>query len=107
MKQTEITFVAPTQNTDGSSIAEPLSYNVYIDTVQPPAKVYPSPAGTPSTPGASITLTFAALGFTPTPNTKYYVDVESVDADGVSTPSASVSFTYAPAPNAPTGLTVG
>lgn len=103
--QTELSFVVPTHNTDGSLIAEPLSFVAYIDSVNPPVKAYPVPAANAAVAGV-VTVTFAQLGFTPVKNTDYYVDVTAVDADGVSAPSIVAQFAYSVVPNAPTSLKV-
>lgn len=102
--QTEVTIQAPTQNTDGSVITEVLSYNVFIDTVNPPVKSFPVPAAVITT--GTFSVTFAQLGFTPVPGTDYFASVDCSDADGTSVNAADVSFKYAVVPNAPTGFTV-
>ena len=69
MTLSKITFVAPTTYADGvTALPTPdaLAFAVLLDTVDPPAKSYAVPAAqTPTTPGATVTVTFAQLGFTP------------------------------------------
>jgi hypothetical protein len=108
--QKQVTFVAPTTYNDGATplpTPDALSFNVLIDTVNPPVKSYPVPAAqTPSTPGATVTVTFAQLGFTPVGNTTYWASATATDAAGTSTETAPVSFLYELAPAAPTGFVV-
>ena len=106
MKQTELTFTEPTQNTDGSAIASPLSYTAFIDTVNPPVKSYAVPAANSVAVNGIVTVTFADIGFTPVSGTTYYADVTATDALGTSAPSNSATFAYDLAPKAPTGFTV-
>lgn len=106
--QTEIKFTEPTTNTDGSAITLPLTFTAYIDTVNPPVKSYAVPAAQiAAAVGGVITATFTQLGFTPTANSDYFVDVTATDATGTSVPSSVVQFAYAVVPNAPSGLSVG
>lgn len=105
--QTEVSFVATTTNTDGSPITKPLSYTVFVDTVNPPVKSYPVPAANVGAAVSGvITVTFVQLGFVPVATKDYYVDVTATDTDGVSSPSASIQFGYSILPSAPTGLKV-
>lgn len=106
MPQTKVSFTLPTANTDGTPITEALSAIVFIDTVNPPVKSYPVPAGAMVADGSVLTVTFAQLGFTPVPGT-YYAGAEVTDVDGTSGMSTVVSFKYEVAPKAPTGFTVG
>ena len=105
---TELSFQAPTTNTDGSAITEALSYVAFIDTVNPPVKSYAVPAANVAAAVAGlITVTFAQLGFAPVDGTEYFVDVVATDADGNSAPSASINFTQPKAtPSAPTGVKI-
>jgi hypothetical protein len=103
--QTEISFIAPTTNADGSVLTEALTFAALIDTVNPPVKSYAVPADATVTSG-TVTATFAQLGFAPVNGTTYYVDVIATDASGSSQPSGEVTFIYAVPPSAPTGLKV-
>lgn len=103
--QTEISFIAPTTNADGSALTEALTFAALIDTVNPPVKSYAVPADATVTSG-TVTATFAQLGFAPVNGTTYYVDVIATDASGSSQPSGEVTFIYAVPPSAPTGLKV-
>jgi hypothetical protein len=98
--QSKVTIQAPTTNNDGSPITLPLTYTVFIDTVNPPVKSYPVPAAEITT-GAFV-VTFAQLGFTPVPGTDYNATVDCSDTNGTSLMSADVSFAYGVVPNAPT-----
>jgi len=106
--QTEIQFQAPTTNVDGSPITEALSYEAYIDTVNPPQTAYAVPAAVAAAAvNGLITATFVSLLFTPVNGTVYYVDVVATDQNGSSVPTGVLSFGYnMPVPNAPTGLKV-
>ena len=106
--QTEIQFQAPTLNNDGSPITEALSYEAYIDTVNPPVKAYAVPASAVSAAVAGlITASFAGMLFTPVNGTTYFVNVVATDQNGSSVPSGIISFGYnLPVPAAPTGLKV-
>lgn len=101
--QTEISFIVPTTNADGSPITEALSFTALIDTVNPPVKAYAVPATATITSGV-CTVTFAQLGFAPVNGTTYFAEVTATDASGTSAPSSEVTFTYAVPPSAPTGL---
>ncbi len=103
--QTEISFTAPTTNSDGSPLTEALSYVALIDTVNPPVKSYAVPSTATITSGV-VTATFAQLGFKPVNGSTYYVEVVATDADGSSQPSGEVTFTYSVPPSPPTGLKV-
>lgn len=103
--QTEISFIAPTTNADGSALTEALTFVALIDTVNPPVKSYAVPADATVTSG-TVTATFAQLGFAPVNSSTYYVDVIATDASGSSQPSGEVTFIYAVPPSAPTGLKV-
>ena len=98
--QTKVTITAPTMNTDGSAITLPLTYTVFIDTVNPPVKAFAVPAAEITT--GTFVVTFAQLGFTPTPGTDYVASVDCSDTDGTSLMAADVSFKYGVVPNAPT-----
>jgi hypothetical protein len=103
----QISFNAVTTATDGTTLTEPVSYNALIDTVNPPVKSYAVPAANVTAAVAGvITVTFAQLGFTPTDDVTYYVDVTATDADGTSAPSSVVSFVNKAVPAAPTGLKI-
>ena len=109
--QTEITFTAPATFSDGTTpipAGTALTYTALIDTVNPPVKAYPVPAASaPTGPGASATVTFAALGFTPALFTAYYATVYATDAAGNSTDAPTVSFTYELPPGPVTNFSVG
>lgn len=104
---TQISFNAPTTNTDGTPITLPVSYVVSIDTVNPPAKAYPVPAAAVAAAVAGkITVTFAELGFTPVAGTTYYIDVDAAEGSNVSVDTPAITYVYAPTPNPPTAFTV-
>jgi hypothetical protein len=102
---------APTMYADNVTPIPPgavLSYNVLIDTVNPPIKAYPVPAANVAAAvNGLITVLFTELGFVPLPGTTYYAD--AVDSNGLtSMPSNLISFTIsAEAAAAPSGFTVG
>ena len=108
---TKIILVAPTTYNDGvTPLPSPdaLTFTALIDTVNPPVKGYALPAAETSTaPGATMTATFAQLGFAPVGGTTYFAAATATDAAGTSTLSNVVSFLYELAPNPPTGFTVG
>lgn len=107
MSPTQVQFQLPTNNTDGSPIAGPISAVVLIDTVNPPIKSFAVPqANIAAAVAGLVTVTFAQLGFTPVAGTDYFADAEATDALGTSLPSAVVAFAYAVAPNAPAGFKV-
>jgi hypothetical protein len=103
--QTQVSFNPPTLNTDGSTITETLTYNVYIDTVNPPVKVFPIPATVLPVAGL-LTVTFAQLGFTPVKGTDYFASVTATDADGTSVMATDFAFAYSVTPLPPTGFKV-
>ena len=102
--QTKVTITAPTTNTDGSPITLPLTYTVFIDTVNPPVKSFAVPAAEITT--GTFVVTFAQLGFTPVINTRYFASADCSDTDGTSVMTADVSFAYGVVPNAPSSFTV-
>jgi hypothetical protein len=106
MAQTKVTLTVPTTNNDGSPITEALSFNVFVDTVNPPVKSFPVPTAEITT-ASTVTVTFAQLGFVPVPGTDYFAAADAADADGTSVLSNIVAFKYEVVPNAPTGFTVG
>ena len=108
----QVSFAVPTTNTDGSTITGTLTYNVFIDTVNPPVKSFAVPAAEIAAAVAGvITATFAQLGFVPVNGTAYFAGVEAIEAEGTVNETSVMSspiatFTYAVAPNAPTGFSV-
>lgn len=105
--QTKVSFQSPASNNDGSAITLPLSYTVFIDTVNPPVKSFAVPAANVSAAvGGLITATFAQLGFSPVAGTDYFASVQCSDTAGTSVMSADISFSYGVVPNAPTGFSV-
>ena len=103
----QVSFNVVTTNVDGSPLTETVTYELFIDTVNPPVKVYPVPAAIAAAPVAGvITVPFSAIGFVGTPKTTYYIDAVATDADGNSPPSTPISFVYATTPAAVTGLKV-
>ena len=105
MSVSKISFLAPTTNADGSPLTLPLTFKVYIDTVNPPVKSYDVPASIAVQAG-SVTATFAQLGFTPAANEVYYAGATAIDSAGESALSTVAIFTYAVVPATPTGFTV-
>lgn len=108
--ETKFTFTAPTTNADGSVInttTEPLTYQVLVDTVNPPIKAYSVPAAevAAETAGA-VTVTFKQLGFVPINGTTYYAEVVAISSGGTSEPTSVLAFTYTTPPSAPTGFTI-
>lgn len=103
---TQLSFNAVTTNADGSPLTLPVTYTALIDTVTPPVKAYAVPATVTPVNGV-VTVSFAALGFTPAANQEYFAEVTATDSAGTSAPSNEVSFTNTVVPSAPTGLKVG
>lgn len=69
-----LSFTAPTTNTDGSAIATPLTYNVFVGTATGAEKLAASGlAGSPIVVNTGLTA-----------NSTAYIYVEVVDAHGVS-----------------------
>ena len=81
-----LTFTAPTKNTDGTAIATPLTYNVYMGTASgTETKVASGLAGSPIAVSAGLT-----------PGSTFYFEVTVVDARGVeSAKSAEVCKAFA------------
>jgi hypothetical protein len=105
--QTEIQFVVPTTNTDGSPITLALTFVAFIDTVNPPVKSFAVPAAdVAAAVSGTVTSKFTSLGFVPAANTDYFAEVVAIDTNGTSAPSTVFSFAYLVVPAAPTSLKV-
>ena len=102
----QFTFDVPTTNTDGSAVNLPLTYNVLVDTVNPPIKSYAVPSADVAVAGL-LTVTFASLGFAPVNGTTYFAAATATDTSGTSPLSNIVTFTYTVTPSAPTNFLVG
>jgi len=106
---TEISFKESTTYADGSPIpaGTPLTYNLLIDTVNPPLKSYSVPAANVAAAvGGTITVKFTDIGFVPLYNVPYFVAATEATGTAVSADSTVVSFTQVIPPAAPTGLVV-
>lgn len=79
---TKFTFTTSTEYTDNSAISASdlaaLTYEMLVDTVNPPLKAYPVPAaniaaGTANADGSkTVTVLFTDIGFTAADNVTYY-----------------------------------
>ncbi len=114
----KISFDSPTQFTDGSAIpsADPISYQVFIDTVTPPAKSYPvaaaAVAAATKNADGSLHITVdclqgQAVGFTPVAGTTYYVAAaDTVNSETSAESSPVATYTYNPTPEAPRNFSI-
>ncbi len=109
MTLSKFQFQESTTFTDGSTIpaGTALSYNLLIDTVNPPLKAYAVPAADVAAAVAGlVTVKFTDIGFTPVNNTPYFAAATEADGTAVSADSNVVAFTQVVPPSAPTALAV-
>jgi hypothetical protein len=108
----QISFTFPTQFVGGAALsqaqAEAATYNVQIDTVNPPVVSFAVPAAKVA---AAVNNTVsvdavADLGADLVPGTTYYVSVTDTVSGVTSAQAAVVSYVYNPAPNPPSALKV-
>ncbi len=106
---TEFQFTESTTYADGTAIpaGTPLTYNLLIDTVNPPVKAFPVPAANVAAAAAGVvTVKFSDIGFVPAYNTPYFVAATEASGTAVSADSAVLPFEQVIPPAAPTGLLV-
>ena len=105
----QIQFTESTTYTDGTAIpaGTALSYNVLIDTVNPPVKAYPVPAANVAAAAAGvITVKFTDIEFVPVNNVEYFVAATEASGTAVSADSNVATFTQVVPPSPPTNLSV-
>ncbi|MGO8974863.1 MAG: hypothetical protein ACLQNV_15230 [Steroidobacteraceae bacterium] len=106
---TQFQFTESTTYTDGSAIpaGTPLSYNLLVDTVNPPVQGYSVPAANLAAAVAGVvTVLFSDVGFVPVPNVTYYAAATEASGAAVSADSNVVSFVQVLPPSPPTAFTV-
>lgn len=106
---TEFTFTESTTYVDGSAIpaGTPLTYNLLVDTVNPPLKAFPVPAANVAAAVAGVvTVKFTDVGFVPVPNTQYFVAATEATGTAVSADSAVLPFVQVLPPSPPTAVAV-
>lgn len=93
MPQVTLNWTAPTQNTDGSPITDPITYNLYGGTQQTNLPLLQS-----GITGTFVTRTGVDAGV-------HYYSVTAVVDGSESAMDGPISVTVTLRPNAPTGLT--
>ena len=113
---TKFTFKTPLNDSTGAPLSAAaiaaLTYNVLVDTVNPPLKAFPVPAANVSAATSNsdgtktVTVLFTDIGFTPASNVTYFAT--AVDSEGglASGDANIVSFTNTVAAANPTAFTV-
>ncbi len=108
---TEFLFTVSTTYSDPAKTPIPagtvLTYNMLIDTVNPPVKSYAVPAANVAAAvGGVVTVKFTDIGFSPDYNVLYFADATEATGAAVSVPSNQVSFTQVVPPSPPMALAV-
>ena len=106
---TQFQFTESTTYTDGSAIppGTSLTYNLLVDTVNPPVQGYSVPAANVAAAvGGVVTVLFSDLGFVPVPNVSYFAAATEAWGAAVSADSNVVTFVQVLPPSPPTALTV-